>query len=265
MIGRVLAIAGNTYRENIRDKILYNLILFALIMILSSLALGKLTLGNEAKVIVDLGLSSISIFGMLIAIFIGIGLVYKELEKRTVYALLAKPVHRYELILGKYLGLLFTLSVNLAIMTVGLGLALLYTGGLGPGAYLRILPAVYLIFLSLALITAVALLFSTFSTPALSALFTFFLWIIGHFGRELYSFGELTKSALVKWLCRVLYYGIPNLSNFSFIDSHSITQSVQHVQPIDPSAILGATLYCVLYCAILLSLSIAIFMRRDFK
>ena len=170
-MGRVLAIAGNTYRENIRDKILYNLILFALIMILSSLALGRLTLGNEDKVILDLGLASISIFGMLIAIFIGISLVYKELEKRTVYALLAKPVHRYEWILGKYLGLLFTLLVNLAVMTVGLALAMLYTGGIQAGGYLRLLPAVYLIFLSLALITALALLFSTFSSPALSAIF----------------------------------------------------------------------------------------------
>ena len=95
---RVLAIARNTYRENIRDKVLYNLILFGLIMILSALALGQLTLGNEDKVILDLGLASISVFGMLLAIFIGTSLVYKELEKRTVYALLAKPVHRYELI-----------------------------------------------------------------------------------------------------------------------------------------------------------------------
>jgi ABC-type transport system involved in multi-copper enzyme maturation permease subunit len=146
-------------------------------MILSSLLLGQLTLGNEDKVILDLGLSSISVFGMLIAIFIGIGLVYKELEKRTVYALLAKPVHRYELIIGKYLGLLFTLFVNLIIMTVGLELALLYTGRIGVGGYLRVLPAVFLIFLSLALITALSILFSSFSTPALSALFAFFLWI----------------------------------------------------------------------------------------
>ena len=100
-------------------------------------------------------------------------------------------------------------------MTVGLELALLYTGGIGLGGYLRLLPAVYLVFLSLALMTALALLFSTFSTPALSALFTFFLWIIGHFGSDLQSFGKLTKSASVQWLCRILYYVIPNLSNFS--------------------------------------------------
>jgi len=206
-----LAIARNTYRETVRDKILYNLILFALILIFSSIMLGQLTLGNEDKVMLDLGLSSISVFGMLIAIFIGIGLVYKELEKRTAYALLAKPVHRHELILGKYLGLLFTILVNLAIMTVGLELAMLYIGRIGLGGHLRVLPAVFVIFLSLALTTALALFFSTFSSPALSALFTFFLWIIGHFGRDLQSFGELTKSASVKWVCRILYYVIPNL------------------------------------------------------
>jgi ABC-type transport system involved in multi-copper enzyme maturation permease subunit len=262
---RVLAIAENTYRESIRDKVLYNLILFALIMILASLALGQLTLGNEGKVILDLGLSSISVFGTLIAIFIGIGLVYKELEKRTAYALLAKPVHRHELIFGKYLGLLFTLLVNLAIMTVGLELALLYAGPLGFGGNIRLLFALYMIFLSLALVTAVALFFSTFSTPALSALFTFFLWIIGHFGRDLQSFGEITKSAFIKQLCRILYYIIPNFSNFGTLDSNSIIQRSGHLQSIDFPAIMGATFYCILYCALLLSLSVLIFIRRDLK
>jgi ABC-type transport system involved in multi-copper enzyme maturation permease subunit len=265
MMQRILAIAGNTYRETVRDKILYNLILFALIMILSSLALGQLTLGNETKVILDLGLASISIFGTLIAIFIGIGLVYKELEKRTVYALLAKPVHRQELILGKYLGLLFTLFVNLAIMTVGLELALLCAGGVGWASCLRVFPAVFLIFLSLALATALAILFSTFSTPALSALFTFFLWIIGHFGKDLLAFGELAKSTPIKWLSRILFYGTPNFSNFNMMDSRSILQSPGYSLPIDYSALLGITLYCVLYTALVLSLSIAIFARRDFK
>jgi ABC-type transport system involved in multi-copper enzyme maturation permease subunit len=262
---RILAIAGNTFRETVRDKILYNLILFALIMIFSSLALGQLTLGNENKVILDLGLSSISIFGTLIAIFIGIGLVYKELEKRTVYALLAKPVHRCELILGKYLGLLSTLLVNLAVMTVGLELALFYTGGIGFWGYVRVLPAVFMIFLSLGLVTALAILFSTFSTPALSALFTFFLWVIGHFGNDLRSFGDLTKSASVKRLCGILYYGIPNFSNFQMLDGRSILQTPGYSQPINNFAVAGSVVYCLVYVAVLLSLSIAIFMRRDFK
>jgi len=264
-MNRILAVAQNTFRECIRDKVLYNLILFALIMILSSIVLGQLTLGNEVKVILDLGLASISIFGTLIAIFIGIGLVYKELDKRTIYALIAKPIHRHELIVGKYFGLLLTLFVNMAIMTAGLELALLYHGRIGLAAHMLLLPAVYLVFLSLALVTALALLFSTFSTPALSALFTFFLWIIGHFGNDLLGFGEISKVVHTKGLCRCLNYVIPNFSIFDVMSSRNIIQNAAYYRPVDPYSVLGASLYCVLYCAIMLSLSISIFSRRDFK
>ncbi len=262
---RILAIARNTFRENIRDRVLYNLILFALIMIASSIALGQLTLGHEDKVIVDLGLTSISAFGTLIAIFIGIGLVYKELERRTVYVLLAKPVHRSEFIFGKFLGLVFTLLVNTAIMAAGLVLILIWHRGMVPGGYLRLWPAVFLIFLSLMLTTALALLFSTFSTPALSALFTFFLWIIGHFNADLRAFGRLTKSTMMQGLCESLYYLLPNFANFETVGSRNIIQSAAYYQPIDAAAVGWITIYGILYCTALLLLSVGIFSRRDFK
>jgi ABC-type transport system involved in multi-copper enzyme maturation permease subunit len=262
---RILAIAHNTFRENIRDKILYNLILFALIMILSSIALGQLTLGLESKMIIDLGLTSVSVFGTLIAIFIGISLVYKEMEKRTVYALLAKPVHRWEFVAGKYLGLLFTLLVNVVIMTIGIALTLLYQGGAEPATFVLLLPAVYLIYLSLALTTALALVFSTFSTPALSALFTLFLWIIGHFNTDLLQFATLTKSVTVGWVAKALYYALPNFSNFTTLDGRNIIQSTAHAQPLDPVAILWITVYGLLYCGGLVSVAILVFSRRDFK
>jgi ABC-type transport system involved in multi-copper enzyme maturation permease subunit len=262
---RVAAIARNTFRENIRDKILYNLILFALLMIASSFVLGQLTLGYDDKVIIDLGLSAISVFGSLIAIFIGIGLVYKELERRTVYALLAKPVHRWEFILGKYLGLVFTLLVNVVIMTAGLALTLAYRGGIPLHGYLRLLPAIYLIFLSLVLITAVALVFSAFSTPALSALFTFFLWIIGHFNLDLLRFSRTTESASAAFIFKALYYLLPNISNFSMVDSRNVIQSAAYYEPLNAAAIGWATIYAVLYCAVLLTLAAAIFSGRDFK
>lgn len=262
---RILAIARNTFRENIRDKILYNLILFALIMILSSVALGQLTLGLESKMIIDLGLTSVSVFGTLIAIFIGISLVYKEMEKRTVYALLAKPVHRWEFIVGKYLGLLFTLLVNLAIMTIGIALTLLYQGGTEPGTYVRLLPVVYLIYLSLALTTALALVFSTFSTPALSALFTLFLWIIGHFNADLLQFATLTRSATIGWVAKSLYYALPNFSNFTTLDSRNIIQGAAHALPMDAGVILWITAYGLLYCGGLVAVAILVFSRRDFK
>ncbi len=261
----VLAIARNTLRENIRDKILYNLILFALLMILSSFVLGQLTLGYEDKVIVDIGLSSISIFGTLIAIFIGIGLVYKELERRTVYSLLAKPVHRWEFILGKYLGLLFTLMINVSVMTLGVWLTLAYNGNVSLQSYMRLLPAVYLIFLSLALTTAVALVFSAFSTPALSALFTFFLWLIGHFNADLIQFAVITKSAVAGYVAKLLYYALPNISNFTMADSRNVIQSAAYYVPIRAAAVGWATLYAGLYCSVLLVIATGIFSRRDFK
>jgi len=262
---KILTIGRNTFRENIRDKILYNLILFALLMILSAIALGQLTLGHEAKVIVDLGLGSISIFGTLIAIFIGISLVYKELEKRTVYALLAKPIHRWEFITGKYLGLLLTLLVNVAIMTAGLMLTLLYQGGTEGYTYLRLLPAIYLTLLSLMVTTALALVFSTFSTPALSAIFTFFLWVAGHFNVDLLEFGTMAKSAGLKWLTRVFYYVIPNISNFKVVDSRNVIQAAAYFEPINYAALGWATVYGILYSGILLGIAILIFSRRDFK
>jgi ABC-type transport system involved in multi-copper enzyme maturation permease subunit len=262
---RILAIARNTFRENIRDKILYNLILFALIMILSSIALGQLTLGLESKMIIDLGLTSVSVFGTLIAIFIGISLVYKEMEKRTVYALLAKPVHRWEFIVGKYLGLLFTLLVNVVIMTIGIVLTLLYQGGSEPATFVRLLPAVYLIYLSLALTTALALVFSTFSTPALSALFTLFLWIIGHFNGDLLQFATLTRSAAVGWMAKSLYYALPNFSNFATLDSRNIIQAAAHTHALDGGAIVCVTAYGLIYCGGLVAVAIAVFSRRDFK
>jgi ABC-type transport system involved in multi-copper enzyme maturation permease subunit len=262
---KVLAIARNTLRENIRDRILYNLILFGLLMILSSFVLGQLTLGYEDKVIIDIGLTSISVFGTLIAIFIGIGLVYKELERRTVYALMAKPVHRWEFVLGKYLGLLLTLLVNVVIMTAGLALTLAWRGGLPAQDYFRLIPAVYLIFLSLALTTALALLFSSFSTPALSATFTFFLWIIGHFNADLLQFAHITRSAATESVARVLYYLLPNLSNFTSVDSRNIIQSAAYHEPARLAAAGWPTIYALLYCTVILIIAATVFSRRDFK
>ena len=107
-----LAIAVNVFRESVRDKILYNLVLFAILMIGASYVIGQLTAGQDVKIIKDLGLAATTLFGLFIAVFIGIGLVSKEVERRSIYALLAKPIHRYQLVLGKYCGLILTLTVN---------------------------------------------------------------------------------------------------------------------------------------------------------
>src|SRR5215471_3784855 len=178
---RIASIAMNTFRESVRDRVLYNLILFALILVGASIFISELSIDQESSFIADLGLSSMIVFGGLIAIFIGVGLVYKEIDKKTIYNLLSKPVHRYELIIGKYVGLCMTLLVNCCVMALGTVLALAYVNGGLVRLELTILPAAFLIFLELALMVAVALTFSTFTTPLLSALFSLAVYVIGQF------------------------------------------------------------------------------------
>src|ERR1700728_3176519 len=170
------AIAGvvaiNTFREAVRDRVLYNLIFFALMMIGAAILVGQISIGIERMVIINLGLAAISGFGIIMAIFIGVGLVYKEMEKRTLYSLLSKPIRRWEFLVGKFGGLLLTLVVNTALMTLGLGFALYCVSGKFERTDTTILVAVYFILLELALVTALALFFSCFTTPMLSTLYT---------------------------------------------------------------------------------------------
>src|SRR5947207_4601380 len=214
---RVAAIARNAFREAVRDRVLYNLVVFVLLLIGGAIFLGELSAGQEAKIIVDLGLSAILLFGVFIAIFVGVGLVYKEIERRTLYAILSKPIGRGEFLLGKYLGLCLTLLVNVAIMGAGLSLALLYVKRGWNPLVVRIWPAIFLIYVELAILTGVAMLFSAFSSPALSALLTFFVFVIGHFSADLKSLANSTGGSAARWLFAALYYLLPNLGNLSFI------------------------------------------------
>jgi ABC-type transport system involved in multi-copper enzyme maturation, permease component len=257
---RVWAIARNTFREALRDRVLYNLVLFVLLLIGAAIFLGELSAGQEARIIVNMGLSAMLLFGAFIAIFVGVGLVYKEIERRTVYAIFSKPVGRGEFLVGKYLGLCLTLMVNTAIMGAGVSLALLYVRGGWDASVLSIWPTILLIYLELAILTAVALLFSSFSSPALSALLTFFIFIIGHFSADLKLFAASMGTASARWLFGALYYLLPNLSNYSFY----ITPAA-HGQKPAAYIMLTAFAYAVVYITILLAAATLIFNRRNFK
>src|SRR6266566_1472518 len=196
-----LAIAVNVFRESVRDKVLYNLVAFAILLIGASYLIGQLTVGQDIKIIKDLGLAATSVFGLFIAVFIGIGLVSKEVERRSIYALLAKPIQRYQLVIGKYCGLMLTLAVNVAVWDA-------------PALDPALLKAVALIYVELMLVTAVALFFSTFSTPMLSAAFTFGLVIVGHFSGDLQHFQDIVDSPAAGTLTRALYWVLPNLAQF---------------------------------------------------
>lgn len=257
--GRCAAIALNTFREAVRDRVLYNLVLFVLLLIAGAIFLGELSGGQESKIIVDLGLSTMLLFGVFISLFVGVGLVYKEIERRTVYAIFAKPVSRGEFLIGKYFGLCLTLLVNVAIMGAGISLALLYVHRGWDPLVITIWPAILLIHLELMIITAVALLFSSFSSPALSALLTFFVFIIGHFSADLKTLSISMNSAAARWLFAGLYYLLHNLNNYSYI-----TPAAHGVVPATSNVLLALT-YAGLYIVVIIAAGTLILSRRNFK
>lgn len=253
----IFIIARNTFREAVRDRVLYNLVLFVLLLTASAIFLGELTAGQEARTIVNLGLNAMLVFGAFISIFVGVSLVSKEIEKRTVFAIFSKPVGRGEFIIGKYLGLCLTLLVNIIVMGVGVSLALVYVGG--GSLALTIWGTIFLIFLELMILTAVAVLFSSFSSPALSALLSFFIFIIGNFSASLRDFAEHLGSNSAKQFFNFLYYFLPNLSFYDFVTNASHGD-------VPPAAFVGsAILYAVIYVGILLAGAMLIFSRRNFK
>lgn len=252
---KVLSIALNTFRENLRDKLLYNLLIFALLMIGSSLILMRLTLGEFHRLILDIGLGSINFFGVLIAIFVGIGLVSKEIEKKTIYTIVSKPVARYQFLLGKYLGLCLTLLVNTAIMALGL-LVILYFQDVP--IHLVLFKALGTIFLEFMVVIAVALLFSTFSSATLSAIFTLAIYVIGHLTPDLKAFGQKMEG-LGRTVLEGMYYVLPNLERFN-LKGH-----VTHQLEVPTGDLLLIAAYGMAYTAFLLMLASVIFQRRDFR
>jgi ABC-type transport system involved in multi-copper enzyme maturation permease subunit len=264
-----LWIAINVFRESVRDKVLYNLVVFAILMIGASYLIGQLTAGQDIKIIKDLGLSAIAVFGLFIAVFIGIQLVSKEVERRSIYSMLSKPIHRHQLVLGKYLGLVLTLAVNLAVMVIAFYVVLAYMQWTAPPAVLdalespaldpRMLKAVVLIFGQLAIVTAIAVFFSSFSSPILSASFTIGLYVAGHFSADLRNFDQVIDSKVAQAIARGFYWLLPNLAPFD------VKSQVVHAMPVPAGYIALTLLYGVVYVAVLLTMAVMIFSRRDFK
>jgi ABC-type transport system involved in multi-copper enzyme maturation permease subunit len=256
---RVGIVALNTFREAVRDRVLYNLVFFALLMMLAGVVVGQISIGIEESVIVSLGLSAISVIGLLISVFIGVALVSKEMEKRTLYALLAKPVRRWEFLLGKFGGLVLTLAVNTAAMAAGLFLVMLYLKHSLQREDAVVLVAVYFIWLKLALIVALALMFSCFTTPLLAILFTAGLYIVGLYVQELRNLPVDVMSPAMAAFTKWLSYLLPNFENFN------VMAMAAHGRAVPGTLVLQNTLYAVIYCAIVLTGAAAVFSRKNLK
>ncbi len=248
------AIALNTFREAIRDRILYLLLAFALILIGASRLLSLLTVGSEEKIIKDVGLSAISVFGVLTSVFVGVSLVFKEIEKRTILTLLANPVRRWQFLVGKYTGLLIVLAMNVGLMSVGLMLLLWIRGE--PG--LALMPAIGMIYLELILVAAFALLFSSFTNPILAAVGTFAVYVVGHLAWSFQLLRERVPAGAGRWLCDLLYWALPNL------DRINVRTEVVHGIALPAGRLAWGSLYGLAYALAILALACVVFERREF-
>jgi ABC-type transport system involved in multi-copper enzyme maturation permease subunit len=257
--GRILAISLNTFRETVRDRVLYNLILFVMLLVACSIFVSDLSIAVEAKFTAELGLSAMLVFGALIAIFIGVGLVFKEIERRTIYNLLSKPVHRHEFIVGKYFGLCLTLLVNSAAMIMATEIALWAVKGAHRDVQSAVLVSGFLIYLELCLIVAVALFFSSFTTPMLAALFSFAIYVIGQFSADLLQAALIAGSQFTRSILHALYYLLPNFSKFNYITEAA------HGRIVSAGLITMSTLYAIVYTCVLVCAAIGVFQKRSFK
>jgi Cu-processing system permease protein len=258
MNSRIGYIAFNTFREAVRDRVLYNLIAFVLLLSGAAIIVGAISIDIERLVVVNLGLTAVSLFGVVIAIFIGIGLVSKEIDKRTLYTVLSRPVRRWEFVVGKFFGLTGTLVVNTFFMALGVFLALLYVARGFEKMDAWVLVALYFIVLQFLIVCALALFFSSFSTPLMSAVFTFVLFVVGNLAGDLRGFAKMTHG-VEGGLATVAAYLVPNFSSFNVIGQ------VAHGDPVAGRLILYNSAYALLYSAMAISGAVLVFQRRNLK
>ncbi len=250
------AIVRNTFREATRNKMFYLLVVFGIVFALASRLVSLLTVGDTVRVLKDAGLAAIHFFCVLIAIFTGIHLVYKEIERRTIYNILSKPLSRDQFILGKFLGLALTVLCALSAMAA---IFFLWVA-LSTGTFdWRLLVYFAMLFLELLVIIAISLLFSSFSTPILSFIFTVSLYLIGHVLWTYNEFKAKLVAPLSRWLGDILYHLLPNLEKFNIRDAMVLGT------PLSVRQLLLTVLYAAVYIGALLLLTMAIFRRREFR
>lgn len=254
-LSRVVVVAANTFRETVRERVLYNLVFFAILMAASGLLLGELSVRQDEKIVKDLGLAAMDLFGTFMAVFLGVGLVTKEIERRSLYPLLAKPLSRREFLLGRYFGLAFTLLVNVTLMLAGTYLTLFAAGRrFDPG----LIVAAYALFLGLLLVVAYALLFSTFTSAVLSAIGTFCVVIAGRLSDVIRGMQDVVPAA-PSMLVKALYFGIPNLRSLD-LKNRVVYGDMPSVE-----ALGLLTLYAVTYGVVVVGAALVAFERRDFQ
>jgi ABC-type transport system involved in multi-copper enzyme maturation permease subunit len=252
----IRAIAVNTFREAIRDRILYLFIGFAIIMVISTKLFGMLTVGDESKIVKDIGLAAMQFFSMLIAVMMSMLLISREVDNRTVFNILSKPVRRWQFILGKYLGLVAIVAVNLLLITLVLVvMVLIYTGQFDP----MLVFAAAMTMLEMSVVAAFATLFAVLTRPILGSLMTLAMFIVGHTSADLWMLTRHLPGTFTRAVITVVYYLVPNLERFNF------KTEVVHDLLIHPAAVGWAVVYAFSFAAVLLFLAALRFQTKDLK
>jgi ABC-type transport system involved in multi-copper enzyme maturation permease subunit len=255
-LSRIVAIASNVFREVIRDRILYLIALFVLVVLAATLLIPNLAAGTGNKIILDLGLAAMNVIGLIVAVFVGTGLINKEIEKRTVFVLIAKPMSHVEFIVGKHLGLSAVLAVLVVAMTAIYFAALMLMHI--QFSFSSLMVAVLYIFLELSLLTAVAIAFGVFTSSLLATLFSLAVYLMGHLSQDLLKLGKITKNPGIERLMENLYLVLPDLERLNLKN-----QAVYGLLP-DGTTLLSNAAYGVLYTTMLLAIATLIFSRREF-
>lgn len=253
---RLWALAGNTFREAVRDRVLYSILFFAVGVLILSLAVQEITIGDQDKVVRSAAQGAIDIFGSIIAMFLGVSLVYKEIERKTVYTILSKPIARWKFVLGKYFGLVLTLAVEVLLLVALYTGLMLFQQSMPPAV---VYVSMGMLLAELMLLTAWATLFSTFSTPTTAAAFTLAIFVIGHLADDIWLFGNQAESESVRSMARFLYWSLPNFEVFS------LRVEAVHHREIPWNRVWGGLAYGLAYTTAVLGVAMAVFQRRDLK
>jgi ABC-type transport system involved in multi-copper enzyme maturation permease subunit len=253
---RIWAIATNTLREAVRNRLLYALLFFAILLILSGIFLSTLSYVDSERILQDIGFGAIRLFGVAIAIFVGVGLIYKEVDRRTVYTILSKPISRAEFLIGKFVGLVLAIWMQMAIMVAVFAGVSLATGAPFGAAHVA---AFVLLALELALVVALATFFSAFTSPMLASLFASGLWFAGSLSRNLRDLGAQASLPSVHELTRVLFWLLPDL------DAFNLSIEAAHGLPVPLPDVWLAVAYGIGYIAIVLVGAVLVFESRDMR
>lgn len=256
MTARVMGIARNTLKEGIRDRLFFAVGIFAVFVLGSSLLIGPLSLGEQARITQDLGLAAISLLSFMIAILVGTSIVSKELDRRTIYTVISKPVERWQFVVGKFLGLAAIVSLLIAGMTV---LLVLIDLGVARQFSPQMLVAIFLTWMELLLLTALSVLMSTLASPVLGAIFSLLLYVIGHTSGDIRELAVRFGSGTIRAVTDVVYYALPNLEYLN------VRSKVTHGVNIDLGYVAFASSYALLYSLAFLVIAVLVFERKEFR